>query len=277
MSRRTVDLPYWDGYLELLEQSGVDYDLEVLHSHYGCWDNPNWSNRVPTDYGRAAERMCQLVCEAADVRDGCRILDVGCGLGTVVASINGRHDHVELVGLNIDARQLGVARRGVVPRGQNRIGWVAADACHLPLANGVFDVVLALECTMHFESRARFLKEVRRVLRPGGRLAICEHFAVSPRRGSFDRPKRSRVWGSFLEPIAVEQFATLAEASGMQLVANRDVTRQAVPTCPGVRKMLLQAMPWPANLTAYGTVWLAEILMRMKLLNYRVLAFEAAG
>jgi len=277
VSQKSVDLPYWDGYLDLLRQSGVDYDREVLHSHYGCWDNPEWSNRVPADYGRAAERMCELVCEAAEVRDGQRVLDVGCGFGTVAASIASRFQDMELIGLNIDARQLGVARRGVGNNGRNRVDWVAADACHLPLGEETCDAVLALECSMHFESRARFLAGVRRVLRPGGRLALCEHFAREPRKGNFDRPTRSRIWGSFLEPISVDQFAGLAKAAGLELVHDQDVTREAVPTCPGVRKMLWQVMPWPTNLGAYGTVWLAEALMRLRLLHYRVIAMRRPG
>lgn len=275
MSQTPVNLPYWDGYLKLLDSSGKAYDLEVLHSHYGCWDNPDWSNRVPDDYGRAAERMCQLVCLAGQVADRQRLLDVGCGLGTVVASINGRFERMELLGQNIDARQLDVARQGVLPRGTNRVGWLASDACRLPLADASFDVVLALECTMHFSSRAAFLREVRRVLRTGGRLALCEHFSTSPRKGAFDVPRLSRIWGSFLEPIAVEQFAALAAAAGLRLVHDQDVTRHTVPTCPGVRKMLLRTMPWPTSAKAYGTVLLAEWLMRLKLLRYKIVAFEA--
>lgn len=275
MSHAKVDLPYWDGYLALYRQAGLSYDIGTLHSHYGCWDDPSWSNLVPEHYALAAERMAQLVCEAGGVAPGQRVLDVGCGLGTVVASLNERTSDLSLVGLNIDGRQLDIARRSVHARQGNRVGWVEADGCRLPFADASFDTVLALECTMHFSSRARFLRDARRVLRPGGRLALCEHFAARPRAGDPDRPKPSRIWGSFLEPIASEQWQAMARAAGLEQVDQRDVTRHAVPTCPGVRKMLWRALRWPQNLGAYATVWLAEGLMRCGLLRYKIAAFEA--
>ena len=277
MSSSKVQLPYWDGFLKLLAARDVQYTIEGLHAHYGCWDNPAWSNRVESHYGLAAQRMCDLVCEAAQIAPQQRVLDIGCGVGTVVGSLNRQHQPIELLGLNIDLRQLRVAQAGVQPQGDNRVAFVAADGCILPWADASFDVVLALECTMHFASRAKFFGEVRRVLRPGGRLALCEHFSrLTPRRDP-DVPRQSRIWGSFLEPYTVDQMRSMAHAARLELVSQRDVSRETIPTFPMVRKLLYQALPRPLNWGAYAMLLYAEALVRAGLLYYKIVAFEVRG
>ena len=46
------------------------------------------------------------MCDVAEIRDGMRIIDVGCGFGGTIASLNERFSELELVGVNIDSRQL---------------------------------------------------------------------------------------------------------------------------------------------------------------------------
>jgi ubiquinone/menaquinone biosynthesis C-methylase UbiE len=271
-------LPYWDGFLKLLREQYPAYNQEAFHSHYGCWDDPSWSNRRPADYGRAAERMCQKVCDAARIKSSVRVLDIGCGLGSVISSLNQRFSAVALTGLNVDLRQLDVARRGVVARDGNTVNFVGGDAVALPFAEGSFDVVLALECSMHFASRERFLREVARVLRPSGRLALCEHFARPGSHELPDSPKQSEIFGPFLEPISVSQFSQMADRAGLRLVHDEDVSRQTVPTFPMVRRMLWRSMTTlRLKLGSWLTLTLAEALIRFGLLHYRILVFEAAA
>lgn len=270
-----VELPYWDGYLRQLEAAEMQYDYQVLHSHVGCWDNPSWSNRVPLDYAKAAERMCALVCDAGTVAANKRVLDVGCGLGTVVASINARVSPIDLVGVNIDDRQLEIARRGVQPRPGNTVDFIASDACDMPLDDDSFDVLLALECSFHFPSREGFLKESRRVLRTGGRFALCEHFAGEETNAHSEVRRQSRIWGPFMEPCKLSRYDELAEAAGFRRVHEQDVTAQTIPTYPGIRKLLRRGFPFPLNWQAVAMMWLTEFLMRRGKLRYMVLAYEA--
>jgi cyclopropane fatty-acyl-phospholipid synthase-like methyltransferase len=70
------------------------------------------------------------------VVDGEAVLDAGCGFGGTVDSLNGRLSGMDLVGLNIDPRQLQRASSRVVPRLDNRIRWQTGDACAMPLSAG---------------------------------------------------------------------------------------------------------------------------------------------
>src|SRR3954467_4300097 len=99
--------PYFDVLLRRLAD-GDPRAAEAFgrHVHWGYWPDPDAADGTPADYARAAERLCRKVCDAAGVRDGMRVLDVGCGIGGTIASLNERLRDVEFVGVNIDPRQL---------------------------------------------------------------------------------------------------------------------------------------------------------------------------
>jgi cyclopropane fatty-acyl-phospholipid synthase-like methyltransferase len=80
------------------------------HVHWGYWENPKKADGSVSDFVAAAENLCQRVCDAASVKDGAKLLDVGCGFGGTIASLNERITNTVLVGLNIDERQLIRAR-----------------------------------------------------------------------------------------------------------------------------------------------------------------------
>ena len=129
---------------------------------------------VPADFIAAMQQMNGVLLEAGKLTDGQRLLDVGCGFGGTIRQINAGHSDMHLTGLNIDPRQLAAAEAQTTAANGNHIAWVEADACQLPFEDNSFDRVLAVECIFHFPSRARFLAEAARVLKPGGRLAVSD-------------------------------------------------------------------------------------------------------
>ncbi|MFE6766489.1 class I SAM-dependent methyltransferase [Streptomyces sp. NPDC057689] len=96
-----------------------------------------------------------VVDELADVRGV--VADVGCGNGKFVARV--RDDRPDLNVLPMDVSH-GII--GAIP------GAVVADVQQLPIADGVLGAVLALHMLYHVEDQARAVRELRRVLAPGG-------------------------------------------------------------------------------------------------------------
>jgi SAM-dependent methyltransferase len=116
---------------------------------------------VPAFFGPFAERLIEL----AAPRPAERALDVACGTGIVARKLASRVHRT--VGLDPNAGMLEVAR-AVGPS----IEWVAAEAGAIPLPDASFDLVLCQQGVQFFPDRAAGLREMARVLAPGGRLAL---------------------------------------------------------------------------------------------------------
>lgn len=136
---------------------------------------------VPAFFARWADRLLAL----AEPRAGNRVLDVGCGTG-IVARRAGVHTGASgrITGLDVNAEMLKVARR-VSSTIRPEIDWRLGDAASLPFADDAFDVVLCQQALQFFADRPAALRQMHRVLAPGGRLGlnVCRPIAFSPGYG----------------------------------------------------------------------------------------------
>jgi ubiquinone/menaquinone biosynthesis C-methylase UbiE len=113
-----------------------------------------------------------LLVETAGIVPGERILDVACGTGAVTriaaerAGITGK-----VVGLDLNPDMIVVAQALPPPSGAS-IEWLTRSAVHLGLEDDGFDAVLCQQGLQFFPDKLGALHEMRRVLRPGGRLAL---------------------------------------------------------------------------------------------------------
>lgn len=117
---------------------------------------------VPALFQEWATRMA----DAAEIASGAKVLDVGCGTGVLAREAARRG--AGTTGLDRNEGMLAVAG-GMAPA----IDWRAGMAESLPFPDGSFDIVVSQFALMFFENRAAALAEMRRVLRPGGRLAVA--------------------------------------------------------------------------------------------------------
>jgi SAM-dependent methyltransferase len=109
------------------------------------------------------------VAAAASIRPGDRVLDVACGTGVlsrVVAEAVGPAGSV--TGLDVDPGMLTIAARAAPG-----IAWHRGVAEDLPFADATFDAVVSQFGLMFFQDRSGALREMWRVLRPGGRMAVA--------------------------------------------------------------------------------------------------------
>ncbi|MQY10662.1 Ubiquinone/menaquinone biosynthesis C-methyltransferase UbiE [Streptomyces sp. RB5] len=127
-----------------------------------------WAGRADAFAGSFA-RLCAYpvsrLLDAAGVAEGVRVLDVGTGTGTAAAAACGRGARVTAV----DAEPSMVARAArAVPGADVRL----AALPELPFADGAFDAVVGNFVVNHVGRPRAALAELRRVTRPGGRIAV---------------------------------------------------------------------------------------------------------
>ena len=123
---------------------------------------------------RLFEPWAKLLLEAADLRRGESVLDVATGPGTVarLAAVRlGAEGRV--VAIDIAQPMLDIAKAKAPPPDAAPIEYLNSPAVPLPAAAGAFDAVLCQQGLQFFPDRAAALREMRRVLKPGGRAAIA--------------------------------------------------------------------------------------------------------
>jgi ubiquinone/menaquinone biosynthesis C-methylase UbiE len=106
-----------------------------------------------------------------------RVLDLGCGTGQLAHRL--RRAGARVVGCDFSAGMLAAARAR-----DRRVGWVQGDALHLPFGRAVFDAVVSTQTYHWFPEQAVALREIARVLRPGGLIVLT---AVRPALKSLGR------------------------------------------------------------------------------------------
>jgi len=118
---------------------------------------------------RTAENSAAYLLPA--LRPGLDLLDVGCGPGTITVDLARRVAPARVIGIDRASDVLKQAR--ALAGAQNTsIEWHVGDVYDLPFPAASFDVIHAHQVLQHLADPVRALKEMRRVLRPGGVVAV---------------------------------------------------------------------------------------------------------
>lgn len=116
------------------------------------------------------ERLAQIIKELG-IRPGSRVLDVGCGTGILIPLLlEAVGPEGKVVAFDLAEKMLAIAR---AKYGEKRVEYVQGDITCAPFPNETFDEVICNSCFPHFEDKARAVREIFRVLKPGGRAVVC--------------------------------------------------------------------------------------------------------
>ncbi len=264
-----MNLPYFDMILSRLECQDPEFEQAFQrHVHFGAWLDPDQAYGDRDDSIRAMDRLCQHLLQLADIQDGQTLLDVGCGFGGTLATIDQQFSGMNLTGLNIDARQLEIARKRVTAKSGNQLQFVVGDACQMAFEQGSFDRILAVECIFHFPSRLAFFEHVARTLRPGGNLTLTDFLqpeGAPP--GQFDDPDHP-LWGSH-RSITLKAYQDLATQVGLVMTHSQDISRNVRPTYQFFGQLLGRHFPAAEDATK-----MSQFIMDTGCLGYCTLRFD---
>lgn len=154
-----------------------------------------------------------VVAKAGHVGPGMSVLDVGCGTGALTLAAAKRAGAAgEVVGLDPNPEMLAVAQAK-----SSAVRWVPGQAERLPFESATFDAVVSQFAMMFFDDRPTALREMRRVVRPGRRVAVavCGEVDRSPGYGRFaallERLFGREIADAFRAPFVLGQSAILEE------------------------------------------------------------------
>jgi ubiquinone/menaquinone biosynthesis C-methylase UbiE len=113
--------------------------------------------------------------DQAELSSGMRLLDLGCGTGTLTILVKQMHPQVEVTALDGDPQVLAIARKKVDQAGLN-LSLDLGMAFELPYPDNNFDRVISSMVMHHLtgENKSRTLAEIRRVLKPAGEFHMVD-------------------------------------------------------------------------------------------------------
>jgi ubiquinone/menaquinone biosynthesis C-methylase UbiE len=118
---------------------------------------------------------CAHLADHAAVKPGHRVLDLGCGPGISAFGMLDRVPDIDVVGLDLSRSMLFLAEQWRQrEHNGHRVEFVRADATQLPFADQSFDAVTGNSFLYLLPDAEGVLREVKRVLRPGGRCVFME-------------------------------------------------------------------------------------------------------
>ena len=113
------------------------------------------------------------------LRPGLRVLDFGCGPGTISVGLAKAISPGELHGIDMEASQIDLARSVAEVQGQDNAIFHVGDVTDLPFEDASFDAAHCHNVLMHVPDTSSALAEVKRVLKPGGIVACRELMSQS--------------------------------------------------------------------------------------------------
>ena len=147
------------------------YLYRDLHKEFsaGCeFANYGYWNTDTTTYGQACENLVRRLLSFIPDKTG-TILDVGCGKGATTKFLTRFYPTEHVTGINISKKQLETARSNLPG-----VRFLLMDAVSLEFEDARFDAAICVEAAFHFRTREQFLREVFRVLKPGGWLVLSD-------------------------------------------------------------------------------------------------------
>jgi ubiquinone/menaquinone biosynthesis C-methylase UbiE len=161
--------------------------------------------------------------------NGKRVVEVGCGQGTTLNFLP--QFGAEIVGLDMSLQSIRSAKFGASEIGHaDRTRLLQADAEHLPLQNGSFDIAISIGVLHHTSDTVRGIREIHRLLKPGGLAVIMLYRSGNPK---WWMTRLLRAYSRVVDSVKGETY----------VLANRIRARQSTGSAAGTALLELFGVP----------------------------------
>lgn len=144
----------------------VEYDDTAIRFLETLWGEGYLSPGGPEEVDRVLEGLNLA---------GREVLDIGCGSGGVTLHLARRHGAARVVGFDVEAPVIDYARRRAATQGLgDRVSFVHGAPGPFPFPDESFDLVFSKDALLHVPDKDALLREIFRILRPGGWFAASD-------------------------------------------------------------------------------------------------------
>jgi sterol 24-C-methyltransferase len=235
----------WSDEKEMIREFGPQYEIEIqkkLVDYYSVLNHLCSVGQVEKMYIPPAIDLSssiianqklfeKIMCKDLGITSQHKVLDIGCGRGRV-ANHMAQNSGAHLVGMNIDPDQLNSARKFALAHGiSHRCEFIQGDLNQIPypFADGSFDHIYEIQCIFSLsKDLGKTLKEVHRLLKPGGRFGCLEWASLS----NYDpkNPHHAKLMKQ-IKPLigaigthSVDNCANLLEQAGFKIIKNENAS-----------------------------------------------------
>ncbi|MFO7936161.1 MAG: class I SAM-dependent methyltransferase [Kiritimatiellia bacterium] len=173
------------------------------------WDNRHHLNNLSADFESSFDEF--------GIHPEETVVDLGCGTGNMtIALLKHLNETGRVIALDISP---GMLRRAQAKCSDSRALWFLSDAESMPMAKGTCDRVICFSAWPHFEDDSAVIREIRRVLKPGGQCHIL-HFISRKSVNSIHSEAHPSVISDVLPPV--DELAGLFRENGFSIKETAD-------------------------------------------------------
>lgn len=231
MTRKTI-IEYYDYTLRFYHwfyyKNSNSYAL-----HYGFWFSET------KNFDEALQNTNKFLAEKAEIKSGQKVLDAGCGVGGSVIWLAKNID-ADITGITISEPQLEKAKQLAIKNGvQGKTHFLLRDYLKTGFPNNSFDVVWGIESICHADNKEDFLREAYRILKPGGKIVVCDGFRGKDPKNADER----QIYEDFCVGLALpgldtpKQFETEMKNVGFKKTKFYDMAKEIMPSSKRIYNM----------------------------------------
>ena len=203
---------YYDAMNNALKKISGDYTM----LHYPLYISD------ADEFSRAQENLTRYCLSFVEPIKGKKVLEVGCGNGVQTKFIHEHYQPGTITGLDINDGNIRIASEEKARRQVYNVQFLVGNAQDMKtIPDNSFDIVINIESAFHYPDKDAFLKELNRVLVPGGSYLIADILTTRKNdEGNRAGWKRKMI----LHHWTLDQYTNGIEKAGLKLVRQEDIT-----------------------------------------------------